>query len=203
MVIYKNNSLYLNTDRDSNYKLIFDNLFSKLNVPEQNINKIDPNLELSRCANDYSDKINTKIMRKNSMGVPIFDLIVLGMGPDCHICSIFPDSCLLKNYDDQIISKLWIASVNNSPKPPLNRITLTMPILDACEKIFVIAYGDEKHDALNKCFCDIIHPRLPASILCRNDMTIGENDCTKRITWFVDEKAKLNIENLLNYDKLN
>lgn len=135
-------------------------------------------------------------MRKSSTGVPIFDLIVLGMGPDCHICSLFPDSPLLANFDDQINSKLWVATCVNSPKPPPNRVTLTIPILDASEKIFVIAFGEEKLEAIRNCFIDVIKPKLPASILCRHDMNL--DDSVKRITWFVDSNAEISIKNLLN-----
>ena len=70
-------------------------------------------------ADDYEKQLISTFAGANSARYPTFDLILLGMGPDGHTCSLFPNHELLSENDR------WIAEVLDSPKPPKRRITFT------------------------------------------------------------------------------
>ena len=70
-------------------------------------------------ADDYEKQLVNIFAGANSARYPTFDLILLGMGPDGHTCSLFPNHELLSENDR------WIAEVLDSPKPPKRRITFT------------------------------------------------------------------------------
>jgi len=68
------------------------------------------------------------------------DFVLAGLGPDGHLCSLFPGHILLEE------RTRWVASIIDSPKPPPHRLTLTMPALDAATELVVMALGSGKAD---------------------------------------------------------
>lgn len=73
-------------------------------------------------------------------GGAAFDLVILGMGPDGHIASLFPGRPL---HEDRPLYAL-----DDSPKPPARRITFSLPLLRASKRIHLIAAGEAKAEAL-------------------------------------------------------
>jgi 6-phosphogluconolactonase len=73
--------------------------------------------------------------------VPHFDVLMLGVGEDGHVASIFPGH---PSYDETGVT----AAVHNSPKPPPTRITLTLPTIRSAEQVWLIAAGPDKTDAV-------------------------------------------------------
>jgi 6-phosphogluconolactonase len=65
-----------------------------------------------------------------------------GMGPDGHTCSLFPGHPEV-HVDDRLV-----VGVHDSPKPPPDRITFTLPLVYACPRVMLLVAGDEKADAL-------------------------------------------------------
>lgn len=75
--------------------------------------------EAIEIADEYEKQLVGCFAAGNSARYPTFDLILLGMGPDGHTCSLFPGHELLTE------SSRWVAEIQDSPKPPKRRITLT------------------------------------------------------------------------------
>lgn len=75
-------------------------------------------------------------------GVPAFDVLMLGVGPDAHVASLFPGQPTL------LEEKLTAVGVHGSPKPPPTRISLTVPAIRAAEEVWVIASGSSKAEAV-------------------------------------------------------
>jgi 6-phosphogluconolactonase len=73
--------------------------------------------------------------------VPPFDVLMLGVGPDAHVASLFPETPALEAVDP-------VVAVRNSPKPPPTRISLTFPSLGAAREIWVLAAGESKAKAV-------------------------------------------------------
>jgi 6-phosphogluconolactonase len=71
-----------------------------------------------------------------------FDVVMLGMGPDGHVASLFPGHPQL-DVDDQIA-----VGVTDSPKPPPGRISLTFPALNRAREVWLVVTGEEKADAV-------------------------------------------------------
>jgi 6-phosphogluconolactonase len=102
-----------------------------------------------------------------------FDLVLLGVGPDGHVASLFPGFPQLEVTDEPAVA------VTGSPKPPPQRITLTFPALNRTHEVWFLVTGEEKADAVARALADDGSVReTPARGIT----------CTNR-TWWLDEAA--------------
>lgn len=90
------------------------------------------------------------------MGDRSFDIALIGMGPDGHICSLFP-----RRVDMDEASP--ILAIRNSPKPPPERITVSMPVMRACGEVWLTTAGAAKANALGQAFAGASPLRLPVA----------------------------------------
>jgi len=77
-----------------------------------------------------------------ALAVPSFDVLLLGMGPDGHVASLFPGHATLSVSDRTVVGE------EDSPKPPPPRVSLTFPAIQAAAEVWVVAAGDGKADAV-------------------------------------------------------
>ena len=162
---------------DSNYALLKAELLDKLpqGTPQPTVRPIDVSQldDTQELADHYEKLLVASFASRDSVRLPIFDLILLGCGPDGHTCSLFPGHELLRETD------AWVAPVTDSPKPPPRRITLTLPVVSVAVRVAFVATGAGKSEVLQKIFDG--SDGLPCSLV--ND-AVGE-----RCSWFVDEPA--------------
>jgi 6-phosphogluconolactonase len=104
---------------------------------------------------------------------PRLDLVLLGVGPDGHVCSLFPGHPLL------LEESRSVAVVDDSPKPPPRRLTLTLPVLAAAELVVVAALGRGKAEVVREAIEEPASP-LPVARVARR---------ARRCVFLVDAEA--------------
>jgi 6-phosphogluconolactonase len=88
--------------------------------------------------------------------VPSFDVLMLGIGPEAHVASLFPGMPAL--YDDRPV-----VAVRGSPKPPPVRLSLTLPSIQAAREVWIIASGPDKAQAIALALSDAGPVQVPAA----------------------------------------
>jgi 6-phosphogluconolactonase len=101
---------------------------------------------------------------ERELGDVVFDHTHLGMGPDGHTASLFPDHPLLD-------ATGRVAGIHDSPKPPPERITLTLPALNGSRRIALLATGDSKAEPLGRVLAGPDRS-TPASLLARDRLEV-------------------------------
>lgn len=162
---------------DSNYKLLKDELLDKIpeDQPKPTVHTIDPTYlnDTQELADQYEQALVRSFASRDSVKLPIFDLLLLGCGPDGHTCSLFPGHELLRE------TNAWVAPIEDSPKPPPKRITLTLPVVTHAVRVAFVATGGGKKGIMKEIF---EHGNgLPCALV--NE---GTGD---RCSWFVDNAA--------------
>lgn len=127
-------------------------------------------------ADRYQQTLTSKFAAsQDSVRLPLFDLILLGSGPDGHTCSLFPGHALLQKTDS------WVAAIEDSPKPPPRRITLTLPVVTNAAQIAFVTTGGGKKEILKKIFDTEEGRSLPCGL-------VNEQGGAK-VSWFADTAA--------------
>src|SRR6185437_1675496 len=97
--------------------------------------------------------------------VPAFDVLMLGIGPEGHVASIFPGSPAAQATGS-------VVAVRNSPKPPPTRISFTFSAIQAAREVWVLASGAEKADAVAEALSGASPDKLPAAGARGRDRTL-------------------------------
>lgn len=165
---------------DSNYKLLKDELLDKIPKEDFGEPKVYPidekyNHDAQESADQYEKLLVSVFAARDSVKLPLFDLLLLGCGPDGHTCSLFPEHPLLREVD------AWCLSISDSPKPPPKRITLSLPVVLHGAKIAFVATGAGKKEIFKQIFETEEGHALPCGLV--NE---GAGD---RVSWFTDHAA--------------
>ncbi|MBI2089883.1 MAG: 6-phosphogluconolactonase [Deltaproteobacteria bacterium] len=166
--------------RDSNYRLAYETLISRVPIPAENVYRMKGEEDPQIAAFDYEQSLR-KFFGLTDRGLPRFDLIFLGLGEDGHTASLFPGSEVLRE-------KKRMACAAYVKRFKSNRLTLTLPVLNNAANIFFLVAGEGKASALRDVLQGKDNPhRLPAQRI---------RPKKGRVVWFVDEAAASLLVNL-------
>jgi 6-phosphogluconolactonase len=157
---------------DSNFRMAYEAMLSKVPVPAGNIFRVhseDANAELA--AAEYEQDLY-RAFKLAPGEFPRFDLILLGIGPDGHTASLFPETTALKESKRLVVAN-WVEKFNTY------RITFTLPVLNAAACVMFLVTGNEKGDALQQVFSQ--QPDGPPAKMVR--------PANGRLLWLLDRAA--------------
>jgi 6-phosphogluconolactonase len=132
------------TDPESNFYLATEHLLQPLKIGAQQIHRLKGELAPAIAVEQAAEEIS-RVATHNDANLPILDVVILGMGEDGHIASLFPNTPEAIN-----TSTAPFIHIENSPKPPPNRLSLSYAALAVAKDVWVLASGAGKHAALKQ-----------------------------------------------------
>lgn len=158
-------------DSDRNEGQAQSALLASLPLPEENIHRMGAEGQY-----DSAEEAAVAYAQQYAeQGAPAFDVLMLGLGPDGHVASLFP------GHSGYGVTGENVIAVHDSPKPPPNRVSLTLETINAARQVWVVASGAGKADAVARC----VHgdSELPGSAVHGTDRTL----------WLIDAAAATKI----------
>jgi 6-phosphogluconolactonase len=155
-------------DPDSNYRLAAEALLGPAALEPERVHRMRGELGPDEGAAGYADELRGRLAPDS--GPPVLDVVVLGIGPDGHIASLFPGARELAAGEGAVC-----LPVRDSPKPPSERITLSLAVLRAARSCLLMATGHAKADAVAAMLGEAT-PHVPASLLRRERLTVVLDD---------------------------
>ncbi|MFB8386047.1 6-phosphogluconolactonase [Microbacterium sp. NPDC055910] len=149
-------------------------LLDSLDIPAENIHAAagsDEGIDLDAAAERYAAELAR--FGTPDQPWPSFDVCLLGVGPDAHIASLFPDRPEIQVTDRAVLD------VRDSPKPPPERVTMTRPVINASQRVWLVLAGADKAAALGLALAGASYESVPA----------GGAKGRKRTVFFVDDAA--------------
>lgn len=158
---------------DSNFLMATEALLAKVPLPAANIHRVHGELDAVTAATRYEAKVYS-VFGTRAGGIPRFDLILLGMGPDGHTASLFPGTTALKE-KRALVTATWVEKLK------AQRITFTYPLINHAAEILFITGGADKAAMLrNILHGDPAGQTYPAQAV---------RPVNGRSFWFTDEAA--------------
>lgn len=157
-------------------------------IVHSHVHAINDSVTAEQAAEEYEfvirQLVKTRVISVSEMNdCPKFDLILLGMGPDGHVASLFPNHSVLNEKEQ------WVTFITDSPKPPPERITFTLPVINSASNVTIVVTGANKAEAVHLAIDEVSPecPKLPAQMVHPTD---GD------LVWFLDVAAASKIEGL-------
>ncbi len=156
----------------SNYRMTRETLLKNVPIPAANVHAVPTNLGTPQQAAEAYDQELRKFF---GSAAPAFDVTLLGLGPEGHTASLFPDSPALQE------KTRWVVPVHVEAVPP-NRLTFTLPVLNSSRNTYFLVAGENKREILAALRAEPdSHPSAyPAGRIRPAD---------GRVLWFLDQAA--------------
>lgn len=161
------------TSNESNFKMIFESMLSRVPVLETNIFPVHfQDIDPERAADDYEERIK-EAFKLEAGAFPTFDIVILGLGDDGHTASLFPGTDALKETSRTVVS-------NYVDKFSQHRITLTQPTINNASHVFFLVSGQSKAEIVSNVVCGDGKHSYPANLI---------NPGTGELEWYLDKDA--------------
>ncbi|MBW1597626.1 6-phosphogluconolactonase [Streptomyces sp. JJ38] len=125
------------------------------------------------AAAGYAARLDAAALPQDHGPVPSFDVLLLGVGPDTHVASLFPELPGVRETERTVVG------VHGSPKPPPTRVSLTLPAIRAAREVWLLAAGEDKAQAVAVALSGAGEVQAPAA---------GAHGRTRTL-WLLDETA--------------
>lgn len=158
---------------DSNYRMAFENLLSKVPAPREHISRVRTELGGPEAAARAYEQALQSFFGLQSGQFPRFDLILLGMGPDGHTASLFPETAALQERHRLVVAN-WAALLES------HRITMTLPLINQARAVMFLVSGQEKAAVLRRVLQGDGAELLPARLV---------QPINGRLLWMLDQAA--------------
>ena len=157
---------------DSNYRLANEVFLSRVRIPPGQVHPV-PTDESSpeRAAESYAAELT------RTLGpLPVFDLVLLGLGPDGHTASLFPGTSALAERERAVVAN-WV------PEIGVHRITVTLPVLNRARRVVFLVSGRDKAEAVR----DALDPAAAGSSV--SAAALVRPEAAGGVCWLVDRDA--------------
>jgi 6-phosphogluconolactonase len=174
--IFWGDERYVSIEDDrSNAKMAFDTLLNHVEIPQDQIHVMTSDQPAEAFAKQYERLIQDHFQDK----LPVFDLILLGMGDDGHTASLFPETEVVHE-KEKLVTSLYL------PSQDMYRITMIAPLINQAKQIMMLVFGKDKADTLQAVLKGAHQPNhLPVQLIQPEHGTL---------TWLLDEAAASRLE---------
>lgn len=155
---------------DSNYRMAFEALLSRVPVPAANIHRIETERGPAEAAAAYETALRDFFAMPRG-GFPRFDLVLLGIGEEGHTASLFPGSAALAERERLVVA-VYVEKLKT------DRITFTLPVLNSAAEVAFLVSGKSKAEVVKQTLRD--GADIPAARVAPAD---------GRVLWFLDKEA--------------
>lgn len=132
-------------DPERNDYLADTHLLSQITVPSTRVHRIlgpDSAETVEDAALTYASELSLTVAARRNDGRPMFDIVLVSIGPDGHVASLFPEAASLR-------SEAVTLAIVDSPKPPPVRVSMGFRALNDCSEAWLLASGGEKADVVD------------------------------------------------------
>ena len=155
---------------DSNYHMVKQALIDHVPIPAANVHPIHVKADIEATAAEYRRVLEN--VHRAANGQPRFDLVMLGMGNDGHIASLFPESSALTVTDVPVVS-VYVEKLNSW------RVTLTYPVLNTSRHLMLLVTGEAKAPVVAKALDPTAEQEFPVQRLAPKG----------QVEWYLDKAA--------------
>jgi 6-phosphogluconolactonase len=173
-IFWSDERFVANTDIESNYRMVKENLLDHISIPGKNIFPVPAGKTADKSAAKYEKTIRGFFKNRKI----IFDLLLLGVGKDGHTASLFPGNPVLKE-NKKLVKAVWLENKQTG------RISFTLPLINCAAQVFFLVSGKEKSEVVAAALTGKkIKPALPVQAVRPRNGTM---------TWMLDEEAAATI----------